>query len=879
MSRFLTKALAAATFLLVSASFGAPPVIWNGANARFINSGTIQVPGLTPAGVCTVDGTGLFSTTTIDGILPSQAGNAGEYLTTNGTNASWAPVPSAPTGTPNSFAGYNSLGNIDDIPTWLQNVYGGADETIVHTPTDPGVTTAFVYNQEGYQITPTNNQTNTFLYGHLDTMQLLGSNDFNGVTLQETLISQQGASDILSELVSFFPRVAMGVGGGTNSSSTIRVVKPEVRLSGNHTTGDVRAVSSAVNMDGGTTATTATTYYGSTYVGGTTTDALGINQEVQVDGISTNTTGMRSLVQINGTDTTTTGINNNINIVGTTTNVFGIDMPINNALGTVANITAINSNVNNAPISGNYVGLSLGKTGNTGGSSSAISINSQDTITGSETGFGYNRNGATTGNVQVMNGFLNSSSPVASSLWFGEFGSDAAITGNFQGIRMNQTGTVAGSFTGYGIYSNDNIGSGTGESVQLFDANTSIGTVNGNYTGVNIANSMAVTGTNNTNGFVFNNQGTGYRYTGINLSNNQAMTEEIRGLQYNTTGNARTSTGIDVQMSGNATDDAQGIRVNVSSQTSSSTTAHVESVELQGGVVSIQSAFTPFPSFGVDIGNNFTATSTIQSGSPLTGTDQIITLIQSNLLMNDNISTGPFGLDTVMLGGVSQIGISGAFTVPVLRSMLLGTTVPSGSGGTVTEHVTLELLGLPSFGGSVTAPTKIAIQDSQLVGQDYCQGTTANQCWGIRIRDEDSENFFRRLAINTAGFINAANVRLEVLDGHWRSNQTTAPTTTPNANAGTGATCTVAQATDTAGTIELVTGSGAWAAGVQCDMNFNLTYNTAPKCVITPVNNNAALASLNTFLTKSTTAMSLNFVNADVAATTYQWDYHCVETN
>lgn len=863
MSRFLISLVSIAATVVCFNTSATPPVIWNGANARFINSGTIQVPGLTPAGVCTVDGTGLFSTTTIDGILPSQATHAGEYLTTDGTNASWAPVPSAPTGTPNSFAGYNSLGNIDDIPTWLQNVYGGANITQTVTPTDPGSTTSFVYNERTFNVFPTNNQADTFLYGQLETVNLNGTNDYNAFTLHESNIIQGGASAITDGLVNLFPRISLGVGGGTNSSTTVEVFRPEVRLSGNHTTNSVRVVSGSLSMDGGTTATDATFQRGSTYVGGTATDAVGLVQAVQVDGAATNLRGIEVPITVNGT----------------TTNVLGISLPIS-FTGTVTDLTAINSNVNNAPITGNYTGLQLGKTGNTGGASSGVSIFSSDTVGGNEFGYQYSRNGATTGFLQALQVNINNVSPITGDLWFGEFGNASTVGGNFIAIRSAQNANVAGSFTGYGVYSNATLGSGTGQNINLFDGGLQTGTVlQGNFTGSNIYTDANMTGNNNTTGYAFNNTGTGYRFIGLNLANTESMTEEISGMQFFTTGNSRTSTGATIQMSGNATDDAQGLRINMSSQTSSSTTAHVESLEIQGGVASVQSAFTPFSGFNVDIGNNISVTTTIPAGSPLTGTDVFPTFIQSNLIADDNIATGPFGLDTNMVGAISQVSVNTGITVPLLRSMLLGTSVPAGSGGTITEHVTLELLGLPSFGGSVTVPTKTAIQDSQLMGQNYCQGTTANQCWGIRMRDTDSENFLRRLAINTANFINATNVRLEVLDGHWRSNQTTAPTTTVNANAGTGATCTVAQATDTAGTIELVTGSGSWAAGVQCAMNFNLTYNTAPKCVITPVNNNAALAALNTFLTKSTTAMSLNFVNADTAATTYQWDFHCVETN
>jgi hypothetical protein len=60
---------------------GANP-LWkkrNAANNAWITLGTISA-----------------STIAFDGTLPDQSGNAGEYLTTNGTVASWAPTPTIP---------------------------------------------------------------------------------------------------------------------------------------------------------------------------------------------------------------------------------------------------------------------------------------------------------------------------------------------------------------------------------------------------------------------------------------------------------------------------------------------------------------------------------------------------------------------------------------------------------------------------------------------------------------------------------------------------------------------------------------------------------------------------------------------------------------
>ena len=57
------------------------------AGVDYISTSQLGVPG----GVATLDGSGYVPTSQINptSLLPSQTGNAGKYLTTNGTAASW----------------------------------------------------------------------------------------------------------------------------------------------------------------------------------------------------------------------------------------------------------------------------------------------------------------------------------------------------------------------------------------------------------------------------------------------------------------------------------------------------------------------------------------------------------------------------------------------------------------------------------------------------------------------------------------------------------------------------------------------------------------------------------------------------------------------
>lgn len=130
------------------------------------------------------------------------------------------------------------------------------------------------------------------------------------------------------------------------------------------------------------------------------------------------------------------------------------------------------------------------------------------------------------------------------------------------------------------------------------------------------------------------------------------------------------------------------------------------------------------------------------------------------------------------------------------------------------------------------------------------------------------------------GSVSATNAILVLKNGHIKSTQTTAPTATVNTNAGTGGTCTVSNATDIAGTINLTTTATAPSSGSQCAINFNTAYNTAPICTITEANDNSILFSVinGEYFTTTTTTLIINYANADAVGHANVWSYHCIET-
>lgn len=158
---------------------------------------------------------------------------------------------------------------------------------------------------------------------------------------------------------------------------------------------------------------------------------------------------------------------------------------------------------------------------------------------------------------------------------------------------------------------------------------------------------------------------------------------------------------------------------------------------------------------------------------------------------------------------------------------------------------------------------------------------TIGAATGAALIGDTSKNLIAPISLSI-GSTSAAvtNGVLQWKDGHEVSTQTTPPVATVNANAGTGATCSVSNATDSAGNISLTTTAVAPASGAQCSIAFNKTYNTAPICQVTNTNNNSILFSVinGVFFTTSTSALVVNYANADAAGHANTMSYRCIET-
>lgn len=111
--------------------------------------------------------------------------------------------------------------------------------------------------------------------------------------------------------------------------------------------------------------------------------------------------------------------------------------------------------------------------------------------------------------------------------------------------------------------------------------------------------------------------------------------------------------------------------------------------------------------------------------------------------------------------------------------------------------------------------------------------------------------------------------------GHLKSTQASVPTIVADAGAGTGATASLARATDVAGEITINTGTLGVSTGSYATITFNKAYSVAPIVLLTPA---SGTLSTSVYVTSTTTTFSVNFAVAGGISSTYVLNYHIIET-
>lgn len=141
----------------------------------------------------------------------------------------------------------------------------------------------------------------------------------------------------------------------------------------------------------------------------------------------------------------------------------------------------------------------------------------------------------------------------------------------------------------------------------------------------------------------------------------------------------------------------------------------------------------------VDSGNLITPSLIIDSGSPITGTDVLMTNLAGLLFASDDLGTSALNLGSTMVGFVGNFTVAATKTVSAINCALGGAgsfSVP-GDGGNIVDFTVYKAVGPINGGGATTVTNSV-----QFLGADTPASIASNN-WGVRI-DADYDNWFKK---------------------------------------------------------------------------------------------------------------------------------------
>lgn len=380
---------------------------------------------------------------------------------------------STPTGTPNTFAGFDGVGALESLPNWLVNTdTTGASFSVNYAPVDANTTTAI--NSFTSSISPAASLPNLFLQGLNNFHSLNSPNDFvsfvgftNGVTTSD--LGNKGNITGISQ------QISLGDGTNASSSENVTLFNATYDINDQHTLNQSAIL---FNTDINIHAAAIVNSVG------------GENMFINVDGqVGTNIYLYNTGVNVNASQSSNVGVNG----LGINNQVFG-DLQfmngvfINPQLRTGANL------VNGINAFSDALHQETGTTSHGVTSFGAFAnFDAGSTLAGGYSGMGIGPNINGDMSTSGFNGVslsANISSPMNFFTGFSNFSqlnSGASINGGLQGFveqaHMN-SGTSAAGITNYGAYSLLD----TGATINYFQGLNVSPTFNGTITGgINLA--------------------------------------------------------------------------------------------------------------------------------------------------------------------------------------------------------------------------------------------------------------------------------------------------------------------------------------------------------------------------------------------------------
>lgn len=258
----------------------------------------------------------------------------------------------------------------------------------------------------------------------------------------------------------------------------------------------------------------------------------------------------------------------------------------------------------------------------------------------------------------------------------------------------------------------------------------------------------------NYNGFVLNGYGTSvplnflgfnsnanYSGTGTSASHFEAnhpwdITGTLTGFKIGAAGDAQHLQGFELIASGSYTS-ISGLKIDLSSATSTGRKAGIEVTEGTFASSVTFSTTSSLPTL-VDSGNVIRPIFEVKAGSPITGTDVLMSNLAGFMDIKDNYSGSALGLGVASVGFVSQVAVTSGKTASNVSMLTAGLAVDSSStGGTVTD---LHLIRgfAANFGGSLTIGTIYGLQIETGIS------ALATTAFGISVEDTGAENYLAK---------------------------------------------------------------------------------------------------------------------------------------
>lgn len=236
--------------------------------------------------------------------------------------------------------------------------------------------------------------------------------------------------------------------------------------------------------------------------------------------------------------------------------------------------------------------------------------------------------------------------------------------------------------------------------------------------------------------------GVGTTQTHFLASGSADVTGALQGFSMSCSGDAGSVGGLSVSPTGSYTN-ATGISIDFSSAT---ITNRPVGLDIQNGTVTSTVTFQTTSSLPtlVDSGNVIRPIFEVALGSPITGTDVLMSNLAGFMDIKDNHSGSAIDLGIASVGFVSQVAVAATKTADNISMLLAGLAIEGTSaGGTVTDAHLIRAFAA-NFGGTLNIGTLYGLKvESGL-------SALATLAFGISVDDQGTENYVPRMVVSGA---------------------------------------------------------------------------------------------------------------------------------